>query len=155
MYDAPDNPILKIIIYWMNIGFHWKFWFIAIPSISGGGVQIKTLAAIASGSSIVATPFALRGISNYPSCVRVADRPEDFASNLVELLASPLVQESCQEAIVWSQKRREQFVSDVANAVNAVKSSPETTSLQLKRPTNEGMREKKLQAAAKAQCLKT
>ncbi len=126
---------------------------IAIPSISGGGVQIKTLAAIASGSSIVATPFALRGISNYPSCVRVADRPEDFASNLVELLASPLVQESCQEAIVWSQKRREQFVSDVANAVNAVKSSPETTSLQLKRPANEGMRENKLQAAA--QCLKT
>jgi hypothetical protein len=43
---------------------------VAIPTLSGGGIQIKTLDAIASGSAIVATPVALRGISDPPATVQ-------------------------------------------------------------------------------------
>lgn len=90
---------------------------IAIPSISGSGVQIKTLDAIASGSPVVATPIAMRGISGYPSCVSVAERPEDFANNLIKLV--PIAQNICWDGIAWSQSRREKFFAAVDKAIDA------------------------------------
>ncbi|HCD7521890.1 TPA: glycosyltransferase family 4 protein, partial [Klebsiella pneumoniae] len=42
---------------------------IAIPSISGAGVQIKTLDAITIGRPIIASEFALRGLEDIPSYV--------------------------------------------------------------------------------------
>jgi hypothetical protein len=61
----------------------------AIPILSGSGIQIKTLDAIASGSSIVATPIALRGISDPPSTVKIAENSEDFANLLVSAVNFP------------------------------------------------------------------
>ncbi len=99
---------------------------IAIPSISGGGIQIKTLDAIASGTSIVATPTAMRGISEYPSSsIKVTENPKDFAHNLVELLKGKVGQifdkENSQEFLslnlAWSYNRREKFFADVAHAL--------------------------------------
>lgn len=90
---------------------------IAIPSISGSGVQIKTLDAIASGSPVVATPVALRGISEYPCSVSIAEKPEDFANSLIDLLALPTAQDFCRDGIAWSQSRREKFFADVAEAI--------------------------------------
>ncbi len=99
---------------------------IAIPSIAGGGIQIKTLDAIANGSLIVATPVALRGISEHPSFVKVAETPEEFAHSVVELLASNTASNFCEEALAklrqerltWLQNRREQFLKDIASALN-------------------------------------
>lgn len=92
---------------------------IAIPSISGSGVQIKTLDAIASGVPVVATPVALRGISEYPRSVIVAERPEDFANSLTQLLALLTVPDFYRDGIAWSQSRREKFFADVAEALDA------------------------------------
>ncbi|MBD0263988.1 MAG: glycosyltransferase [Tolypothrix sp. Co-bin9] len=91
---------------------------LAIPSISGGGVQIKTLDAIASGSPLVATPTALRGISEYPSSVRVAEKPEEFANSLVQLLALNTIPDICAEAIAWSENRHSTFLADIISAIN-------------------------------------
>ncbi|AFZ03442.1 glycosyltransferase [Calothrix sp. PCC 6303] len=95
---------------------------IAIPSISGGGIQIKTLDAIASGSPIVATPTALRGIFDYPSGITVSEESNDFAHALVEMVASnQIVNETLyklhQERFLWSKNRHKKFISDVSQAL--------------------------------------
>lgn len=91
---------------------------VAIPSISGSGLQIKTLDAIACGSMVVATPFALRGIAEYPASVKVAKQPQAFARSLTELLKSPQEIDLCQNAIAWSKNRRTQFIEDITDAIN-------------------------------------
>ncbi len=91
---------------------------LAIPSISGGGVQIKTLDAIASGSPLVATPIALRGISEYPSSVIVAENPEEFALYLIQLLTLNTIPDICAEAIAWSENRHSKFYADITYAIN-------------------------------------
>jgi glycosyltransferase involved in cell wall biosynthesis len=91
---------------------------IAIPSISGSGVQIKTLDAIASGSPVVATPVALRGISEYPSSVIVAEKPEDFANSLTQLLVLLTAPNFSRDGIAWSQNRQRKFFADVAKAID-------------------------------------
>ncbi|MBE9125333.1 glycosyltransferase [Coleofasciculus sp. LEGE 07092] len=90
----------------------------AIPILSGSGIQIKTLDAIASGSSIVATPIALRGISDPPSTVKIAENPEDFANLLVSAVNSPATQQASEEALTWAQTRQDNFIADVARAIN-------------------------------------
>jgi len=91
---------------------------VAIPTLSGGGIQIKTLDAIASGSAIVATPLALRGISEPPKTVQMAQQPEDFANLLVSAVASPSVQQAFEDARNWYCTRRDKFLTDVACAIN-------------------------------------
>ena len=90
---------------------------VAIPILSGGGIQIKTLDAIASGSAIVATPVALRGISDPPQTLQRAKHPEDFANLLVSAIHSPAKQQTSDDAFNWFAVRREQFLSDIANAI--------------------------------------
>ncbi|MUG96873.1 glycosyltransferase [Scytonema sp. UIC 10036] len=90
---------------------------IAIPSISGGGVQIKTLDAIASGTPIVATPKAMRGISNYPSSTRVAEKPENFANHLMQILTFKEIEKNQGSSIVWSQQRQQKFLAEIADCI--------------------------------------
>lgn len=90
---------------------------VAIPTLSGGGIQIKTLDAIASGSAIVATPVALRGISDPPATVQVAEQAEDFAKLLVCAIASPSTQPAFDEALDWYRDRQNKFIADVACAI--------------------------------------
>lgn len=99
---------------------------IAIPAVSGGGLQIKTLDAIASGSLIVATPLALRGIANYPSCVSVAESPKSFADSIMNLVSS-FAETGSQdhagkqrEALKWSKARHDSFFLDVSKALRAL-----------------------------------
>lgn len=101
---------------------------IAIPSISGGGIQIKTLDAIASGSPIVATTIAMRGILDYPSAIEIADEPEYFARSLMLLLAlykqSDLYEVKREKLLdnrlTWSVLRRENFYGSVKSAINSI-----------------------------------
>ncbi len=78
---------------------------IAVPSVAGDGIQIKTLDAIAIGRPVVATNHALRGIDGAPSRVHIADRPEEFASALCEAVARP--EGTTQDA--WAAERIEYF----------------------------------------------
>lgn len=81
---------------------------VAVPAVAGGGVQIKTLDAIASGSAAVATPVAARGLGRLPRSVFIAKDPVDFAAHLGRLAADP-AQRPDPEAVSWSRARRARF----------------------------------------------
>ncbi len=90
----------------------------AIPAVTGSGVQIKTLDAIASGLPVVATPTALRGISQPPRSVAVAETPADFADQLVAVARDSSRQRPDAEALTWSAARRTRFDRCVAEWVD-------------------------------------
>ena len=108
---------------------------IAIPSISGGGIQIKTLDAIASGSQIVATTVAMRGILDYPSAIEIADEPECFARSLIEFLALDDVENErtklLDNRLTWSVLRRENFYRSVKDAINSMELNQNTYKVDL------------------------
>jgi polysaccharide biosynthesis protein PslH len=91
---------------------------IAIPSIAGGGIQIKTLNSIGLGLPIVATHFALRGIDNPPSFVVAAKDPQAFAQALVDLTRAS-TQKNPGEALAWAEERKESFIQGVKEAINS------------------------------------
>jgi hypothetical protein len=90
---------------------------VAIPTLSGGGIQIKTLDAIASGSQIVANPIAVRGIANAPSTVRVADDPAAFADALRIAAAQPDCAAATAEALRWTRRREQLLLDTIAHAL--------------------------------------
>jgi polysaccharide biosynthesis protein PslH len=91
---------------------------IAIPTLRGGGIQIKTLDAIASGSAIVATPIALRGIFNPPDTVRVAADAKRFTQQLIDLVQSAESLDASLEAQIWCRDRNQQFSADLESALS-------------------------------------
>jgi|UPI00035C9CB0 glycosyltransferase involved in cell wall biosynthesis len=93
---------------------------VAIPTLSGSGIQIKTLEAIASGSWIVATPVALRGISHPPPTVTAAETATDFASSIVSSVNLPHNQKAWEQTKNWYAKRRNQFLKDLAAATTNI-----------------------------------
>ncbi|WP_235006927.1 glycosyltransferase [Calothrix rhizosoleniae] len=90
---------------------------VAIPTLSGSGIQIKTLDAIASGSLIVATPIAMRGISDPPPTITVTENPEKFAQHLVSATKLSLTHQYCDDAKHWYCTRRNQFHNDINDAI--------------------------------------
>ena len=93
---------------------------VAVPSVRGEGVQIKTLDAIASGRPVVATPIAARGIDELPPTVVVAEEPREFAARLTEAAAAPGDPGAAQAARAWIEARRTGFERRVAEAVDAL-----------------------------------
>ncbi len=91
---------------------------VAIPTLSGSGIQIKTLDAIASGSVIVATPIAMRGISNPPSTITVTENPEKFAQHLVSATTLSLNNQHSHDAKNWYFTRINHFHNDINDAIN-------------------------------------
>ena len=89
---------------------------ICIPATSGGGVQIKTLDAIASGRPVVATSMAMRGIDSPPPSVRIADTADAFVAALGHLL-SPDRKEMGGAALAWSRVRRDVFFEQIGHCM--------------------------------------
>jgi polysaccharide biosynthesis protein PslH len=87
---------------------------VAVPSTAGGGVQVKTLDAVACGLPVVATGTAARGLDGLPDSVAVADAPEEFARELRRLAAEPARERLRDAGVAWSRARRERLASDVA-----------------------------------------
>jgi glycosyltransferase involved in cell wall biosynthesis len=88
---------------------------VAVPSTAGGGVQVKTLDAIACGLPVVATGVATRGLDGLPEWVAVADDPAEFARELRRLAADPEPDRIRAAALAWSRARRERFAADVVS----------------------------------------
>jgi glycosyltransferase involved in cell wall biosynthesis len=87
---------------------------VAVPSVTGGGVQLKTLDGIACGVPVVATEVATRGLSGLPASASVASTAEEFARELARLVAEPGRERLREEAVAWSRARRERLEADVA-----------------------------------------
>jgi polysaccharide biosynthesis protein PslH len=89
---------------------------VAVPSVEGAGVQVKTLDAIASGRWVVATPTAMRGIADPPPTVLVEDDPARFASALAAAASAPPNGEAAL-ARAWAASRAERFAQAVRDAL--------------------------------------
>lgn len=87
---------------------------VAVPSVAGGGVQVKTLDAIASGGWVVATPTALRGIGEPPPTVVRAGDAESFARAVAELCLGDQPPPA-EAAWSWTEERALRFSSAVAS----------------------------------------
>jgi glycosyltransferase involved in cell wall biosynthesis len=87
---------------------------VAVPSVQGGGIQVKTLDAIAVGTPVVATPVAVRGLDDLPPTVAVTGDAAAFAGELRRLAAAPDRAALREQALAWSRARRERLESDVA-----------------------------------------
>jgi hypothetical protein len=91
---------------------------LAIPTRIGGGIEIKTLDAIASGSQIVATPTAIRGISEPPPTVKITQNAQQFAEFLVQAVDFQSDATSWDKVNHWYSLRREKFLAEIAEAIN-------------------------------------
>ena len=86
----------------------------AVPAVAGGGVQVKTLDAIATGVPVVATPTGARGVGPLPRSVRLAHAPEEFAAALEEAAHGADRAAQLADAAAWSAARRARFDASVA-----------------------------------------
>ena len=95
---------------------------VAIPTLSGGGVQIKTLDALGAAAAIVATPAAVRGLEGVPEALRIASTPEAFAAQIITTLgADAATREGWRLACgAWSKDRAAIFSGQVRQAVAAL-----------------------------------
>ena len=88
---------------------------IAIPTLDGSGIQIKTLEAISSGSPIVSTLVGLRGIPSPPSTVHSADTPEEFSELIQSCLLATDSAQARSDAIKWSENRTQEFLKKTSD----------------------------------------
>ena len=91
---------------------------VCVPSIAGGGIQIKTIDAIASGKPVVATSVALRGIRQPPASVSVADDPAEFAEQIMAGFSFPA--DRSRDGAHWARQRSVAFDDGVRQAVGRV-----------------------------------
>ena len=96
---------------------------VAVPSVAGAGVQVKTLDAIAAGRRVVATPTALRGISGAPPSVVVAADAAGFAAALTDAIEAGSGPEIERDVKRWVADRRARFTDRLRTCVEAVASA--------------------------------
>jgi hypothetical protein len=87
---------------------------VAIPAQAGGGIQVKTLDALAQGSWVVATPAAMRGIDEPPESVHIVEDGPAFARAVEVLARDPATLEPSTAALKWSSARAAAFAAAVA-----------------------------------------
>jgi glycosyltransferase involved in cell wall biosynthesis len=80
-----------------------------IPLISGSGMRIKAIEALAAGRPIVSTALGVEGIpGEHGKHFMVASTPERFAQSIIELLENPdLAKKIGFEGRRWAQKHYE------------------------------------------------
>ncbi|ERK09464.1 Glycosyltransferase [Pantoea sp. AS-PWVM4] len=95
---------------------------VVIPSVSGAGVQIKTLDAITLGVPTIASRFALRGIEDAPSYVKSAADHEAMIKEVKNALSSQLGDEeliNCSvEASNWYERKNTRLKKIILNSLS-------------------------------------
>jgi polysaccharide biosynthesis protein PslH len=95
---------------------------VVVPSVTGGGIQIKTLDAIASGRPVVVSAVATRGIEDIPESVATCRTSAEMAIAVLEALeASPedlLRLHGASRS--WLQTRRERMRATIKASVAAL-----------------------------------
>lgn len=90
---------------------------VAIPAVSGGGIQVKTLDGIATGMPIVVTALGIRGINDPPATVFVAESGEDFARYLSLICSGAEDRQGAPAAKRWALERKDKFLKQVEASI--------------------------------------
>ncbi len=88
---------------------------VVIPTVTGSGVQVKTIETLALGLPVVATPQAMRGIGDVPPFVRVAAEAPQMAAAIVGALRDPRPDPALGRR--WRARRHAAFREEVADAL--------------------------------------
>ncbi len=91
---------------------------VAVPSLTGSGVQEKAIEAIASGLPVVATPHALRGLGDaLPAHVQAAGDAARFVAACLAAARTPDGDAAGSRAAAisrWTQERRQRYAEALA-----------------------------------------
>lgn len=82
---------------------------VVIPSVSGSGIQIRTIEGAGAGHVLAVTPVATRGIDHLPDNVFLGDSAEGLAHAIEEALAVPDPGRCRRAGQDWDAKRRRLF----------------------------------------------
>jgi glycosyltransferase involved in cell wall biosynthesis len=93
---------------------------LVVPTVSGAGVQLKTIEGIAAGIPLVTTPIGLRGIKDVPGYVSSAQTAERMAELIADRLATPIASDP-RSGAKWATARRSVFVGAVETALSALR----------------------------------
>lgn len=92
---------------------------VAVPSVRGAGVQVKTIDALTTGRPVVATATAMRGVGDPPARTAVVSDCVSFAAALAGALAQPDIG-STEAAFAWAHARVESFHDSLRAATRTV-----------------------------------
>ena len=105
---------------------------VALATLGGTGVQLKTIETFEEGLPAVATPAALRGINSLPDNIRIADRPEAFAASIVELVASERAGQSLRlDGASFAASQQAALDTGIARGLSAFEGASRKTSLTM------------------------
>jgi hypothetical protein len=90
-----------------------------ITCFSGDGIQIKTVNAIGAGCNTVTNSFALRGINDIPSYIKIAEEPAEFAEFLIDTVKN-FKRDNYPEAVEWYNRRYKKFLLDISIPINKI-----------------------------------
>lgn len=78
---------------------------VLLPITEGGGSNLKTAEAVASGKKIVATNYAFRGFDSQAGLpnIYLADKPEQFRASIVEALGKEVITRNAEEKNIEKQ----------------------------------------------------
>jgi glycosyltransferase involved in cell wall biosynthesis len=74
------------------------------PILQGSGVKIKILEAVSFGRACVTTSVGLEGLEALQPALRVADTPETFAAEVVQLLKPPAAKNAGAQILALAQE---------------------------------------------------
>jgi len=96
--DRDPNTVVTGFVDEIEPAYKTATVFVA-PLLTGGGIIVKILDALASGTPVVTTSIGNEGIGATPDeCLLIADTPKDFAAKVVRLLHDGLLRERIGEA---------------------------------------------------------
>lgn len=93
---------------------------LAIPTQSGGGVQIKTIEAVSSGVTTVTTEKGAEGVGELPHYVSVVRAPSEFAKHVVESCRQDVQTYFPSEGHEWAKRRLGIFHDGVKAALSCI-----------------------------------
>ena len=71
---------------------------VVIPLLSGSGLKIKLIEALAHGRAIVSTSIGVQGVAQQVAgIVEIAEEPQNFADAVTNLLRDPQTRTSCEQ----------------------------------------------------------
>jgi polysaccharide biosynthesis protein PslH len=92
---------------------------VAVPSITGSGVQEKAIEAIGSGRPVVATRHALRGLAHaLPGHVKLTDGAGQFAQQCAAV-SLELPADTAQAVRAWAASSRQRYQRALAGCIAA------------------------------------
>jgi glycosyltransferase involved in cell wall biosynthesis len=120
--NAVANPHANVVYEGFvenSVEFLRRCKVVVIPSLSGAGVQLKTIEVISAGIPTISTPVGLRGINQPPAYVDVAETGRQMSDLVRSRVLQPMPPDFAGGAR-WTASRSLAFRTSVRSALAAI-----------------------------------